>query len=312
MLSAIKNSKIGIILAIVFGISLFLIKGGNKYSGILGVGANDVAIVGDVKISNIQYQRIFDLNKKKFSEITNKDLNYEEMKLLGLDKESLNMLIREAILKNEFNNLSLFLDDEVIAKAIKDFVPYLYDEKNRIIEDNLSTFLRNQNLNLENFIDIVSSQIIRENYENNLLNNIFYPEKSAANITSIDNHKRKTEYLVLPIDQLNLQININESDIKKYYENNKNFFKEPEKRSIDYILIDPKDYLELFDIDNKQIENYYNNNLDIFTIKEKRSFIQFNFNNEIDAENFKSIIYNISSYYEIKKAAENNNIRCAN
>ena len=66
MLSAIKNSKIGIILAIVFGISLFLIKGGNRYSGIFGVGANDVAIVGDVKVSNIQFLRILDLNKKKF------------------------------------------------------------------------------------------------------------------------------------------------------------------------------------------------------------------------------------------------------
>ena len=99
------------------------------------------------------------------------------MKLLGLDQQSLNMLIREAILKNEFNNLSLLLDDEVIAKAIKDFVPYLFDESNRINEDNLSTFLRNQNLNLENFIDIVSTQIIREHYENNLLNNISLPKK---------------------------------------------------------------------------------------------------------------------------------------
>ena len=149
---------------------------------------------------------IIKISKQDFSQLEKLNDTYEEMKLLGLDQESLNMLIREAILKNEFNNLSLFLDDEVIAKAIKDFVPYLYDEKNRIIEENLSTFLRNQNLNLENFIDIVSSQIIRENYENNLLNNIFYPEKSAANITSIDNHKRKTEYLVLPIDQLNLQM----------------------------------------------------------------------------------------------------------
>lgn len=309
MLSAIKNSKIGIILAIVFGISLFLIKGGNRYSGIFGVGANDVAIVGDVKISNVQFQRIYDLNKNKFSELANKDLNNEEMRLLGLDQQSLSILINEAILKNEFNNLSLLLDDEVIAKKIKDFVPYLYDENNKIIESNLTIFLRNQNLNLENFIDIIRTQIVRDHYEDNLFNNISYPRESVKKISNINNHKRNTEYLVIPIEKLNLEVNIDENKIKKYYENNIKLFEEPEKRSIEYIEIDHNNLVNLFDIDNQQIYNYYNDNPDLFIIKEKRSFIQMNFNNEIDAKDFKLIINNILNYNEIKEIAKKNNTR---
>jgi len=231
------------------------------------------------------------------------------MRLLGLDQQSLSILINEAILKNEFNNLSLLLDDEVIAKKIKDFVPYLYDENNKIIESNLTTFLRNQNLNLENFIDIIRTQIIRDHYEGNLFNNISYPKESVKNISNINNHKRNTEYLVIPIEKLNLEVNIDENKIKKYYENNIKLFEEPEKRSIEYIEIDHNNLVNLFDIDNQQIYNYYNDNPDLFIIKEKRSFIQMNFNNEIDAKDFKLIIYNILNYNEIKEIAKKNNIR---
>ena len=93
-------------------------KGGNRYSGIFGVGANDVALVGDVNITNVQYMRLIDLNKKRFNEMTNLELNSENFKLLGLDQQSLSLLIQEAILKNEFNNLSMYLNDEIIAKTL--------------------------------------------------------------------------------------------------------------------------------------------------------------------------------------------------
>ena len=79
MLGLIRNSKIGIVLAIIFGISLFLIRGGNKYSGIFGVGANDIAAVGEVKISNIQFLRTLDLNKNRFNEIAGRNLSNQEI-----------------------------------------------------------------------------------------------------------------------------------------------------------------------------------------------------------------------------------------
>ena len=98
MLGLIRNSKIGIILAIVFGISLFLMRGGNKYSGILGVGANDIAIVGNIKISNVEFARTLDLNKRKYAELIGSNLTNQQIKDLGIDQQSLGSLINEAIL----------------------------------------------------------------------------------------------------------------------------------------------------------------------------------------------------------------------
>ena len=43
MLNYIRNSTIGLILAFVFMLSLFFFKSGGNFSGVAGVGANDVA-----------------------------------------------------------------------------------------------------------------------------------------------------------------------------------------------------------------------------------------------------------------------------
>ena len=309
MLSTIRNSKIGIILAIVFGISLFLMKGGNRYSGIFGVGANDVALVGDVNITNVQYMRIIDLNKKRFNEMTNLELNSENFKLLGLDQQSLSLLIQEAILKNEFNNLSMYLNDEIIAKKIKDFVPYLYNENNQIIEENLNSFLINQNLDLKTFIDMISTQLLRSHYENNLFNNISYPDSTLEKINKYNNHLREIEYTEIPIESLDIMIEINDDLIKKYYDDNNRSYVEQQKRTIEYILINANIFFDQYIINKQEVENYYNNNIEQFREKEKRTLIQLNFQKELEAENFLTKISNINDYNIIKNLALESNIR---
>lgn len=309
MLSAIRNSKIGIILAIVFGISLFLMKGGNRYSGIFGVGANDVALVGDVNITNVQYMRIIDLNKKRFNEMTNLELNSENFKLLGLDQQSLSLLIQEAILKNEFNNLSMYLNDEIIAKKIKDFVPYLYNENNQIIEENLNSFLINQNLDLKTFIDMIGTQLLRSHYENNLFNNISYPDSTLEKINKYNNHLREIEYTEIPIESLDIMIEINDDLIKKYYDDNNRSYVEQQKRTIEYILINANIFFDQYIINKQEVENYYNNNIEQFREKEKRTLIQLNFQKELEAENFLTKISNINDYNIIKNLALESNIR---
>ena len=143
MLKIIRNSTIGIILTIIFGISLFLIKGGNRYSGVLGVGAIDVAVVGEINISGKQFIRSFDLTKQRFNKMTNSNLNNEESRMLGLDQQALGILINEAIFLNEYNKQNIFLDDKIIAKKIKEYLPDIYDENNNIIDQNLNSFLYN-------------------------------------------------------------------------------------------------------------------------------------------------------------------------
>ncbi len=309
MLNFIRNSKIGIILAIVFGLSLFLIRGGNRYSGVFGVGANDIALVGDTNISNIQFYRTLDLNKRQFSEMIGSEITNQQVRDFGIDQQTLGILINEAILKNEFKDFNLVLDDIIIAKEIKEYLPSIYDENNEVIDENLNSFLYNQNLDLESFVDIIRTQTLRDQFENIIFRNIDYPKQSLSNINIINNHERKIDLIKLPIKEFNLNINQNEDQIKKYFEENIDTYNAKESRTIEYINIDPKSFIDNVNFSEFEIKEYYENNKNQFEVKEKRSFIQLNFLDKEDAKTLLNEINNAKNYEEIKKIAVNNNVR---
>ena len=294
MLNFIRKSTIGIILAFVFMLSLFFFKSSGRFSGIVGVGANDVAVVGEEKISNIQFIRSFDLIKNQFGQMVQKKLTNKEAVNIGLDKQTLNILLDQAIFKNEYKKQKLFLDDTVIANQTSKVVPSIYDKNNKIIDTELNNFLYNQNLTLNDFIDLITFELINKEYEDNLIKNIYYPYSILEIINIYENHKRNIEYLILPLDNLNLQIDNNNKLLKEFYENNKSIFMQPEKRKIEYISLNKVDFLKDFYINESEIFKYYEDNIDSFTESEKRSFLQINFNDENNANDFLLEIKNLN------------------
>ena len=308
MLNYIRNSTIGLILAFVFMLSLFFFKSGGNFSGVAGVGANDVAVVQDIKITNLQFLRTYDLSKNQFTQLLGTELNNKQAKSLGIDKQALSILINEAMFLNEFIEKDLIIDETIIAKKTKNYIPSIYDQ-NKINEQKLNNFLSNQNLNLKELLKIINSQSLKEIYENSIINNTSYPDSASIILTKYQNHLRDIQYLKLPLENLNFEISENEELIKEFYENNKNLFFKPEKRDIEYISINSKNYNNTWNISSNELSNYYENNKNEFINKEKRKFVQFNFNNEIDAENFLKKIDNTNSIKKIINLANKEKIK---
>ena len=66
MLKKLTKSKIGFALAILFGISLFLVRGGERYSGLFG-SDNVVASVSGTPISTSKFMRVMQMNVNQYS-----------------------------------------------------------------------------------------------------------------------------------------------------------------------------------------------------------------------------------------------------
>ena len=308
MLNYIRNSTIGLILAFVFMLSLFFFKSGGNFSGVAGVGANDVAVVEDIKISNLQFLRTYDLSKKQFNQLLGKELNNKQAKSLGIDKQALSILINEAMFLNEFIQKDLIVDETIIAKKTKNYIPSIYDQ-NKINEKKLNIFLSNQNLNLKELLKIINSQSLKEIYEDSIIKNTSYPNYASIILTKYENHLRDIEYIKLPIENLNFIISENEELIKEYYNNNINSYFKPEIRDIEYISINSKNYNNTWNISSNEILNYYENNKNEFINKEKRKFIQFNFDNQNDAKEFLNISNNTKDINKIISLAEREEIK---
>ena len=309
---AIRKSWIGVLLAILFGLSLFFFRGSSRYSNFFN-SDNVVATISGTPISTTKFLRVLDNNISQFSQILGKELTSEEIVSFQIHQLALQNLINNAVFENEFERLNYIIDDTTIAKDTKKRFPGLYKE-NKIDNEELNNFLRQQRLKIDDLVNIISYEKRAEVFDN-LMFNLNYPKDFKIKINKVENQSRDISLISIPYDNisdkdLNLtKINKNDSNFLDFIEKNSINYMSDEKRDINYIIIDKNNYSELFTPSTKEIEDYFKSNKDFFTIPEKRSFTQFNFKTLDQANDFKIKISSFLSNDNIIDYAKDNNIK---
>ncbi len=311
MFRSLGKSKIAFVLAILFGISLFFFRGGDRYSNLFN-SDNVVASVSGTPISTTKFLRVMQMNVNQYSQMFGKRLSSEEIQAFQIHSMALSQLINNAVFENEFDKKKFIIDETVVATETKNRFPNLYTEKNKLNEAALNAFLSQQNLKIDDLVKIIDYEA-RSNIFDKLFFNVNYPKKMEIVLNKHNNHSRNIDYLKLNINDFQLpnfkelDVSINNKSILNFFENNINSYLDPEKRNISYIIIDKENYRNEFTPSSNEIENYYNNNKNLFLDGEKRDFIQFNFKKLEDATKFKNDVLQLNKD-EIIKFANLNNI----
>ena len=311
MFRSLGKSKIALVLAILFGLSLFLMRGGERYSGLFG-SDNVVASVSGTPISTSKFLRVMQMNVNQYSQMFGKPLTSEEIQAFQIHSMALGQLVNNAVFENEFDKQQFIVDETVVASETKKRFPNLYNSNNTLNETQLNAFLSQQNLKIDDLVKIIDYET-RSRVFDKLFFDISYPNKIQKVLDKHNNHIRNINLIKFNIDDFqlpnlnDLDISINNTSISEFFDQNLNSYMVPEKRSMSYIVIDPDNYTNQFTPSNSQIENYYNNNKNIFLEPERRDFIQFNFKNLESANEFKKNILALNSS-EIIEYANNNKI----
>jgi len=313
MFRSLGKSKIAFVLAILFGISLFFFKGGSRYSNLFN-SDTVVATVSGTPISTSKFNRTMQMNINKFNQMLGKPMTGDEIRSFQIHSLSLGALINDAVFENEYDSIKLIIDESVVAQKTKERIPQLYDKNNKLNETYLNTFLKQQQLKIEDIVQIINFET-RDEFVNNALFNINYPQYFSSKIDNYNNHSRKISYIEFLLEEVNIENDIQKyalnmkEELEKYYENNINQYMSKENRNVEYIIFNKKKYANNFVPTNFEIKEYFNANKELYYQKEKRSFIQFNFKKLEEAKNFKSKIQNFINPSDILKFAEENNIR---
>jgi len=313
MFRSLGKSKIAFVLAILFGISLFFFKGGSRYSNLFN-SDTVVATISGTPISTSKFNRTMQMNINKFNQMLGKPITGDEIRSFQIHSLSLGALINDAVFENEYDSIKLIIDESVVAQKTKERIPQLYDKNNKLNETYLNTFMKQQQLKIEDIVQIINFET-RDEFVNNALFNINYPQYFSSKIDNYNNHSRKISYIEFLLEEVNIENDIQKyalnmkEELEKHYENNINQYMSKENRNVEYIIFNKKKYANNFVPTNFEIKEYFNVNKELYYQNEQRSFIQFNFKTLEEAKNFKSKIQNFINPSDILKFAEENNIR---
>ncbi|MDC3270269.1 SurA N-terminal domain-containing protein [Alphaproteobacteria bacterium] len=294
-----------------FGLSLFLMRGGERYSGLFG-SDNVVASVSGTPISTSKFLRAMQMNVNQYSQMFGRSLTGEEIQAFQIHSMALGQLVNNAVFENEFDKQKFIVDETVVASETKKRFPNLYNSNNKLNETSLNSFLSQQNLKIDDLVKIIDYEARSKAFDK-LFFDINYPNKIQKVLNKHNDHIRNINLIQFNIDDFqlpnlnDLDISINNNSIGEFFDQNLNSYMNPEKRSMSYVVINPNDFKDQFTPSDSQIENYYNNNKNIFLEPEKRDFIQFNFKSLEEAREFKKNISSLNNT-EIIEYAEKNNI----
>ena len=306
---AFRKSWIGIGLAILFAASLFFFRGSTRYSNLFN-SDNFVADISGTPISTTKFLRSMDMNINQFSQMIGSQLTGEQIRSFQVHQIALQNLVNSAIFENEFDKIKFILDDTTIAKETKRNFPDLYIN-NKLDNDILNTFLRNQNLKIEDLVDLINFET-RSIVFDELFFQKNYPSQLQINLNKYDNQSREIELLKISFNEIKLdkynkdQITKDNLELLDYFNNNSAEYMTNEERDISYILINKSDFRGSFSPSENNLKEYYNNNKNLFINPEERSFKQFNFKSKEEADEFKLGVSGQSNEEIIKYAEENN------
>jgi peptidyl-prolyl cis-trans isomerase D len=290
----------------VFIIAIFAVWGGGQQLG-KGAGPSTLASVGGKKISkDLYFQTLRD--KLEALKEQYKDLNRNLIQQLNIPQQVLEEIIQQNLLLQAARAMGIQASDDEIGDRIKTMFQrdgkfIGFEEYKRILNWNrLSTDQFEESLRKEIIINkllkvvtagiVVTPEEVWKSYKNN-------------------NESAKIEYAVIETDKMEIKKEPEESEVREYFDKNKENYKIPERREGNLVFLNTDGLKKEVKILKSEIEKYYKANLSQFQEAERvrvsRIYLPYeNKQKELVAAEAKSILEKIRKGEDFAGLAKTN------
>jgi peptidyl-prolyl cis-trans isomerase D len=258
-----KKLLMGLLLApLILGLVAYLIPG--LPGGVWGTGVDNapLARVGKVDIPaatfKTQYQRFLRNNRLPYDR--------QFLKTLQIDQQILKQLIDKELISSEAKRLGIDATANEIQQKVLS-LPYFVENGNFLF-NRYEAILRQNGMNVQEFEDGIRTDIMREKLRNLITDAVLVTDKEVEADYRSRNEKAKISYVSFEPGPFTNSVTLNETDLKTYYENNKERYRVPEQRKLKYLLADAAKLRGTVQVSDIELQNYYQQNLSNYQLPE--------------------------------------------
>lgn len=249
-----------------FVIAIFAVWGG---AGRLGEtrAANIIVRVGKEKISaDFYYQNLrqrLEMLKGEF-----KDLNRNFIQQLNIPQQVLEQIIQQSLLLQMAQEMGIDATEEEIREKIVSYPVFQKDGKFIGFEE-YKRILDWNRIPVSQFEQSLRKEIILDKLIQVLTAGVSITEDEIWENYKTNNESAKLEFVLAEKDKTELKEDPSSEEIKAYFEDNREKFQIPEKRNGVMVFLKTDDLKDEIELEDSEIEKYYKNNLSQFTENEK-------------------------------------------
>jgi len=242
-----------IILAVTFVLGFGYVGGISIGGG--GTGSTTAVKVNGEKVPLSRYYivrenlyRRFGQGSENIPEAAKDYINYSAMK----------QIIEGKLLAQKARDLGFTITDEELGEAIRSNPSFQYNGQFIGKKNYEETVKRALNISVSEFEEGFRDELLVRKLVELIDETAKVTDEELLNLYRMQNEEISLNYLVFSPDEFKNPELVKETDIRDYYENNKQRFKTEEKRKIKYVKISGEDFHKSINITDDEIEAYYN------------------------------------------------------
>ncbi len=248
-----------------------------------GYGGQTLVKVGDTEIDQQEYLRAQRDVLRSMGQTAGRTLSLQEAREQGLDKRVLERLIGGAALDTHAKHLGLNISDEALLEAIRDD-PAFKDSTGNFSPIALQQALRNLDMNEQSYLAAEREQNLRRQLLSTVGRSATASPVFLAAFNDFNNETRSLRYVVVPRAAIGAMADPTDEDLKRYYDNQRAKFTQPETRKIGILAVTPETVKDKVEITEGDIKAAFERDKQKLGTPERRKVEQIAFPDQAAAE----------------------------
>ena len=260
MLDVLRKRKRSWIIVFLLGLIIVVFiafYGGNKFRD---PAAQDIAQVNGEVITQREFAMHYQKALERYREMLKGSLTPELEKSLNIRGTLLDELIQKRLVLQEARHLGLAANDEDLMAAIAQ-VPD-FQVNGRFNKERYLQLLRANRISPGQFEDEQREQLTIQRLYSMLLDAVHVTEAEVRDRYRFEQGKINLYFIRLPITNYLSEVKLTDEEIKKFYERNREFLKEPLKVQVEYLSYPFERFSSSAQVTDEEIEEYYQANRD--------------------------------------------------
>ena len=263
MLQAINDrikGWLGIVIVVLIGLP-FALWGIQSYFD--DAGPRYAAKVNDSEISASEFERSVSMQRQSMLQQNDGKLPIEEN---VLRERTLSQMINQRLLEGVTYENGYRISDTVLSERIKQLftVDGVFDRQ------RFEATVASIGMNVPMYENALRNELRLQQMQSGIANSAFVTTQEVTNLARLSEQTRDISVLTFNIDHFSTAAKATDEEIKQYYETNLSQFMVPEKMKVDYVEITSDSLAENIEIDEEQINKMYDNYVKSVAGREER------------------------------------------
>ncbi len=214
------------------------------------------AQVGGRKITVGEFQKSYDMQRRRLEQLYPGRLDAATMEQLGLEEQALSMLVEERLVNLEAERLGIRVDDDTLAREIAR-APELQRDGRFVGAAEIKRRLELSGVSNQEFEEGFRTRLVAERLQALVTDGVNVTPAEAEREFRRRSEQVKAEYVLVSAERFKALEQASDDEARARFDAKKETYRLPEKRVVSYLLLDPASLESRVAVTEPELQAYY-------------------------------------------------------